>query len=156
MLPVFYRTMFFHWFVSQFWEFLICKINVLSTFWMVNFLLPHWRIFAMFSWGKKMEILVPEYSCIHEAFSVRKPNSSNVLPQRNNFVKSVSKQYGNSDSHPFFKDFCLIRKNTKYSLNLTFGWECNDTSSLNCMPIAFSIIKSYIELVSWLFNIKFW
>ena len=31
----------------------------------------------------------------------------------------------------FLKDFCLIRKYSKYSLNLTFGWECNDTPSLN-------------------------
>ena len=27
--------------------------------------------------------------------------------------------------------FCLIRKYSRYSLNLTFGWKCNDTSSLN-------------------------
>ena len=32
----------------------------------------------------------------------RKPKSSNLLPQRKNFVKSVGKQYGNPDSHPFF------------------------------------------------------
>ena len=38
---------------------------------------------------------------IHEASSVRKPKSSNVLPQKKNFVKSVRKQYGNLDSHPF-------------------------------------------------------
>ena len=30
----------------------------------------------------------------------------------------------------FFLDFCLIRKYTKYYLNLTFGWECNNTPSL--------------------------
>ena len=30
-----------------------------------------------------------------------------------------------------FVNFCLIRKYTKYSLNLTVGWECNDTPSLN-------------------------
>ena len=29
-----------------------------------------------------------------------------------------------------FFGFCLIRKYTKYSLNLTFGGECNDTPSL--------------------------
>ena len=29
----------------------------------------------------------------------------------------------------FFR-FCLMRKYTKYSLNLTFGEECNDTPSL--------------------------
>ena len=40
--------------------------------------------------------------CVHEASSVRKPKSSNVLPRRKNFVKSVRKQYGNPDSHPFF------------------------------------------------------
>ena len=37
--------------------------------------------------------------------SVRKPKSSNVLPQRKNFVKSVRKQYENPDSHAF--DECL-------------------------------------------------
>ena len=30
----------------------------------------------------------------------------------------------------FFSYFYPIRKYSKYSLNLTFGWECNDTSSL--------------------------
>ena len=39
---------------------------------------------------------------MHEASSVRKPKSSNVLPQKKNFVKSVRKQYGNLGSHPFF------------------------------------------------------
>ena len=34
--------------------------------------------------------------------SVQKPKSSNVLSQKNNFVKSVRKQYENLDSHPFF------------------------------------------------------
>ena len=39
---------------------------------------------------------------IHEVSSLRKPKSSNILSQRKNFVKSVRKQYANSDSHPFF------------------------------------------------------
>ena len=30
----------------------------------------------------------------------------------------------------FLTDFCLIRRYSKYSLNLTFDWECNDTRSL--------------------------
>ena len=30
----------------------------------------------------------------------------------------------------FFLNYCLIRKYTKYSPNLSFGWECNDTTSL--------------------------
>ena len=38
-------------------------------------------------------------------FSVRQPKSSNVLPRRKNFVKTVRKQYGNPDSHPFFPYF---------------------------------------------------
>ena len=33
--------------------------------------------------------------------NVRKPKSSNILLQRKNFVKSVRKRYGNSDSHAF-------------------------------------------------------
>ena len=48
--------------------------------------------------------------CIHEASSVRKPKSSNVLRQSNNFVKSVGKQYGNPDSYPlkfFFIYYCF-------------------------------------------------
>ena len=52
--------------------------------------------FFFFSWHQIIKI-----RCIHEALSVRKPKSSNVLPQRKNFVKSVRKQYGNPDSHPF-------------------------------------------------------
>ena len=40
---------------------------------------------------------------------MRKPKSSNVLLRRKNFVKSVRKQYGNPDSHPFL----VIRKQTK-------------------------------------------
>ena len=39
--------------------------------------------------------------CTHEASSVRKLKSSNVLPQRKNFVELVRKQYGNPDSHDF-------------------------------------------------------
>ena len=33
-----------------------------------------------------------------------------------------------------FLEFCLIRKYSKYSLNLTFGWECNNTPSLRRLP----------------------
>ena len=33
---------------------------------------------------------------------MRKPKLSNILSQRKNCVKSVRKQYGNPDSHPFF------------------------------------------------------
>ena len=39
---------------------------------------------------------------IHETSSMRKPKSSNVVPQRKNFVTSLRKRYGNSDSHHFF------------------------------------------------------
>ena len=56
-----------------------------------------------FSWHQIIKI-----RCIHEDSSVRKPKSSNVLPQRNNFVKSVRKQYGNPDSHPFFNFTCTV------------------------------------------------
>ena len=45
---------------------------------------------------------------IHEASSVRKSKSSNIIPQRRNFVKSVKKQYGNPDSHVFFFFFVLM------------------------------------------------
>ena len=30
----------------------------------------------------------------------------------------------------FYKDFCFTRNFRKFSLNRTFGWECNDTPSL--------------------------
>ena len=46
---------------------------------------------------------------------MKKPKSSNVLPQRNNFVKSVRKQYGNPDSHPFLDDF-LVNSSKYYFL----------------------------------------
>ena len=39
---------------------------------------------------------------IREASSLRKPKSSNMIPQRKNFVKLVRKQYGNPDEHVFF------------------------------------------------------
>ena len=42
------------------------------------------------------------------ASSVRKPKSSNILSQRKNFVKSVRKQYGNPDSHVFFKWILIV------------------------------------------------
>ena len=38
----------------------------------------------------------------HKAFSVKTPESSIVLSQRNNFVKSVRRQYGNLDLHASF------------------------------------------------------
>ena len=56
---------------------------------------------------------------------MRKPKSSNVLPQKKNFVKSVRKQYGNPDSHPFLPLFCeqirytilnITKKIVKFSL----------------------------------------
>ena len=56
-----------------------------------------WFFNFFLSWCQIIKI-----RCIYEAFSVRKPKSSNVLPWRNNFVNSVRKQYGNPDSHPFF------------------------------------------------------
>ena len=61
-------------------------------------ILDEFDFFFFLSWHEIIKI-----RCIHESFSVRKPKSSNVLPQRNNFVTSVRKQYGNPDSHPFLK-----------------------------------------------------
>ena len=61
-------------------------LSILDEFDFLNFL----------SWHQIIKI-----RCIHEAFSMRKPKSSNVLPWRKNFGKSVRKQYGNPDSHPF-------------------------------------------------------
>ena len=49
------------------------------------------------SWHENFKI-----RCIDDASSARKPKSNDVLPQRNNFVKSVRKQYGNPGSHAFF------------------------------------------------------
>ena len=47
-----------------------------------------------------------------------KPKSSNVLPQRNDFVKSLRKQYGNPDSHPIFLivaiSYSLLAENRYY------------------------------------------
>ena len=51
--------------------------------------------------------------------------------------KRVKKNFSAPSEWLIFLDFYLIRKYTKYSLNLTFGWECNDTPSLiiNSMKI---------------------
>ena len=65
-----------------------------------------WKIFL--SWHQIFKIW-----CIHEASSVRKPTSSNILSQRKNFVKSVRKEYGNSYSHAFFAS----------SLRKIFSWK---------------------------------
>ena len=59
-------------------------------------ILDEFRLNFFLSWHKIWKI-----RSIHEASSLRKPKSSNILPHRKNFVKSVMKQYGNSDSHPF-------------------------------------------------------
>ena len=56
-----------------------------------------WIFVFFLSWHHILKI-----RCIHEAPSVRKPKSSNLLLQRYDCVKSVRKQYGNLDSHPFF------------------------------------------------------
>ena len=59
-----------------------------------------WFFYFFLSWHQIIKI-----RCIHKAFSVRKPKLSNVLSQKKNFVKSVRKQYGNLDSHPFLLVF---------------------------------------------------
>ena len=61
-------------------------------------------IFLFFIWWYQ----IFQIRCVHEVSSVRKPKSSNVLPQRKNFVKSVRKQYGNPDTHSFFKTFVSV------------------------------------------------
>ena len=39
--------------------------------------------------------------CIYETSSAKMPKSSNILPERKNFVKPVRKQYRIPDSHGF-------------------------------------------------------
>ena len=53
-------------------------------------------LYFLFLWYQ-----IKKFRCIHEDSSVRKPKSSKILSQKRNFVKSVRKQYGNSDSHAF-------------------------------------------------------
>ena len=55
---------------------------------------------------------------IHEASSMRKPKSSNVLPQKKNFVKSVSKQYGNLDSNSVYSKLLKNLYDCNFTLNL--------------------------------------
>ena len=67
-----------------------------------------WIFLFFLPWHQILKI-----RCIHEASTVRKPKSSNALSQRNNFVKLVRKQYGNPDSHPFFKE-TFVYKQAKF------------------------------------------
>ena len=47
----FVEQFFFYKFVNDFWELLICKINILRTFWMVDFLkiLSHQEVYKVLS-----------------------------------------------------------------------------------------------------------
>ena len=56
-----------------------------------------WFFYFFLSWRQILKI-----RCIHEASSVRKPKSSNVLSRKKNFVKSMRKQFRNPDSNPLF------------------------------------------------------
>ena len=47
-----------------------------------------------------------KFKFIHEASFVSKPKSSNILPQKKNFVEPVRKQYGNPDSFDLFEIIC--------------------------------------------------
>ena len=49
------------------------------------------------------------------------------------YVKSI---FSASSEWLIFFRFILITKYTKYSLNLTFGWECNDTPSSTSQNIS--------------------
>ena len=66
-----------------------------------------------------------KFRYIHEASSVRKPKSSNILFQRKNFVKSVRKQYGNPESHAFYfrnrKQHFFIKKSTNFDYLVSFN-----------------------------------
>ena len=61
--------------------------------------------------------------------SARKPKPSNVLPQRNNYVKSVRKQYGNPDSQLFNK--YVHRTFHNYSSKQTEVYIFHETSPIN-------------------------
>ena len=61
---------------------------------------------------------------------MRKPKSSNIIPQRKNFVKSVRKQYGNPDSRAFILDH--EGRNTKIrSAVEKLGQELNATALID-------------------------
>ena len=58
------------------------------------------------------------------ASSVRKPKSSNVLPQGNNSMKSVRKQYGNPDSHSILIQILMSPVYNWFLNNWVFNLDC--------------------------------
>ena len=91
------------------WNFVRKCTNIYLVMFHTKFCKNRWRllnfrriwIFLFFlPWHQILKIRF-----IHKASSVRNPKSSNVLPQKKNFVESVRKQYGNLDSHAFLLIF---------------------------------------------------
>ena len=72
-----------------------------------------------------------------EASSVRKPKSSNILPQKKNFVKSMMKQYSNPDLHAFFY---LLNYYTSDMQNKYLFFKANQKTKF-CLNILYSNIN---------------
>ena len=72
-----------------------------------------WIFYYFLSWQQILRIWY-----IHEASLVRMPKSSNILPQRKNFVQLVRGQYGNFDFKTFLLRYFYI---VFFALLLTYG-----------------------------------
>ena len=106
-------------------------LRCINTEWPLNFR----RIWFFFlSWHQIIKI-----RCIHEALSVRKLKLS--------FVKSVRKQYGNPDSHPFFF--------LGFSYILLFEFLHRSLVGFRFLLYPSSSIPSYRSVVNW-FRFDVW
>ena len=91
-------------------------------------------IFLFFWWWHQ----ILKIRCIHEASSVSKAKSSNVLPQRTNFMKLLRKQYGNPDSHHEQVNERLsftISLSLAYSLDSSFSRAHNERVQRSLSPV---------------------
>ena len=81
------------------------------------------------------DISILKIRCIHEASSVRKLKSSNMIPQRKKFVKLVRKQYRNPD----FPIFFYVYENTFFE-KINWGFNRAMVSSIIRKILVYGIL----------------